>query len=395
MAESAPENVRPIRCDATTVEVEARLLGAADDHAARLAAAAGSRSAVRIVGGDPDAVAEAAASEGVDCLLGDGLSLLVGPEPSVSATLARVGRSAQPTIGSEVAEGLFRTGVAIRHRTGILRRTRPLLLGVVNVTPDSFSDGGDAFALTAAVDRALALHAEGADVVDLGGESTRPGADPVSPDEELRRVLPVVERLAGRSDGPVISIDTRRADVAREALAAGASIVNDVTGCADEAMVETVARAGAAVIIGHIRGTPRTMQDDPRYADVMNEVHHDLARAVARARAAGVAADAILVDPGIGFGKRDRHNVELLARIGELRSIAPVCVGVSRKSFIGRLADVEDPRGRLPGSLAATVLAVARGASAVRAHDVAETRQALAIAGAILDWSRVTDPPPD
>jgi dihydropteroate synthase len=261
------------------------------------------------------------------------------------------------------------------------------VMGVLNVTPDSFSDGGLAVAPDGspgrAVELGLALRDAGADCVDVGGESTRPGAVPVPVDEELARVVPVVAGLA--AEGVVVSVDTRHAAVAREALAAGASLVNDVAGLApDPGMLATVAAAGAGYVIMHLRGEPRTMQDDPRFADVVAEVAAELAAARDRALAAGIACDAIALDPGIGFGKTSDHNLALLAAVPRLARLGqPLLVGTSRKSFIGQLTGVGAPADRLAGSLASAVLAARDGARIVRVHDVARTVEALAVQRAI------------
>ena len=259
----------------------------------------------------------------------------------------------------------------------------PFLMGVVNATPDSFSDGGRFLEPDAAVARAERLAEEGADLVDLGGESTRPGSAPVDEAEELRRVVPVVRRLRARGFRLPISLDTCKAAVARAGLAAGADLVNDVTGLADPAMARAVAEAGCPVVLMHLRGTPATMQAHATYRDLLGEVAGELRAAVARALAAGVAEDRIILDPGIGFAKTTPQNVELLARIGELRALGrPLLVGPSRKRFVGELtgAPVE---ARLPGTLAAVTACVLAGVELVRVHDVAEARQAALVAAAL------------
>jgi dihydropteroate synthase len=276
----------------------------------------------------------------------------------------------------------------LRHATGTLPTSRrTVVMGVLNVTPDSFSDGGVALSADRspehAVSLGLALVAAGADCVDVGGESTRPGAEPVAVDEELARVVPVVAGLA--AEGVVVSVDTRHAVVARAALDVGASIVNDVGALApDDGMLAVVAQAGAGYVIMHLRGEPRTMQDDPRFVDVVSEVAADLARARDGALAAGIAPDAIALDPGIGFGKTLEHNLTLLAAVPRLaRSDAPLLVGTSRKSFIGHLTGVSTPADRLAGSLASAVLAARDGARILRVHDVAATVEALAVQVAV------------
>ena len=258
-----------------------------------------------------------------------------------------------------------------------------LVLGIVNVTPDSFWDGGRLAGPEAAIAHGLALAAEGADWLDIGGESTRPGSAPVSEAEESARVLPVIEGLAKRAETP-LSIDTRRARVAEAALARGARIVNAVAGLRDPELAAVCAAHGATLVLNHMRGDPATMQRDPVYGDVVHEVRDELLALAARAERAGVARERIWLDPGLGFGKHPlAHNLPLLARLDELVATGyPVLVGASRKQFIGALtgAAVAD---RLPGSLAAATAAVLAGARAVRAHDVRETRQAVDIAAAI------------
>jgi dihydropteroate synthase len=253
------------------------------------------------------------------------------------------------------------------------------------VTPDSFSDGGKFFDPAAAVEHALELIAEGADIIDIGGESTRPQARPVSQAEELRRVLPVIERLMGQVSVP-ISIDTLKPAVARAALAAGASIVNDVGARrASPAMRRAVAESGAAYVAVHCRGSPRTMQRHPAYRDVVAEVGGFFAEQVRQLNAAGVPGDQIILDVGVGFGKTVAHNLQLLAA---LRSFTkwkrPLLLGISRKSLIAMVTDAAEPAARLPGSLAGACWGVVCGANIVRAHDVAATRQAVRMTEAIL-----------
>ncbi|HEX5616420.1 MAG TPA: dihydropteroate synthase [Acidimicrobiia bacterium] len=251
------------------------------------------------------------------------------------------------------------------------------VMGIVNVTPDSFSDGGRFLDPAAAVAHGLELAAHGAAIVDIGGESTRPGAEPVDAAEEARRVLPVVAELAAR--GVVVSIDTTKAAVARQAIDAGARVVNDVSaGTADPEMLAAVAAADVGFVAMHMRGTPRTMQQHTNYHDVVGEVTDHLVARVAAARDAGVRADAVLADPGIGFAKTGEQNVELLARIGELVDAlaVPVVVGASRKSFIAPLTDGLDVSARDDPTLATTVWAFTRGVRVVRVHDVATTVRA-------------------
>ncbi|MSO70507.1 MAG: dihydropteroate synthase [Alphaproteobacteria bacterium] len=258
----------------------------------------------------------------------------------------------------------------------------PALMGVINVTSDSFSDGGDCATSEAAITHGRVLRAAGAAILDIGGESTRPGAEPVAEDEELRRVLPVVQALA--ADGPV-SIDTRRAGVMRAARKAGASIVNDITALSGPGSLAAVAETGASVVLMHMQGEPRTMQREPVYADVVGEVYAFLAGRIDACIEAGISHDRIAIDPGIGFGKTLAHNSELLRRLSVFQGLGcPVVLGVSRKSFIERIAGMATPpKARLPGSLAAALAGVAAGVKILRVHDVAETKQALAVWRAI------------
>jgi len=256
-------------------------------------------------------------------------------------------------------------------------------MGVVNVTPDSFSDGGAWLDPDAAVAHGRRLIAEGADILDVGGESTRPGAEPVGETEELRRVVPVLERLAGA--GARVSIDTSKAAVATAALAAGATIVNDVTALrGDPAMAGALAGARCDVCLMHMLGEPRTMQRDPRYGDVVDDVKAFLARRLEDAVAHGIAEERIWLDPGIGFGKTIEHNLELLRRLGEIVALGrPVVVGTSRKSFLGTITG-RGPADRVPATIATNVLALAAGARIFRVHDVAQARDALLVAAATL-----------
>lgn len=261
---------------------------------------------------------------------------------------------------------------------------RTLVMGIVNVTPDSFSDGGQSFEFQNAVAKALQLEADGADILDIGGESTRPGSLPVSETEESRRVIPVIQALQGRLRIP-ISIDTTKSEVARKAVEAGAVIINDVSaGLFDEDMPRIAAQTGAGVVLMHMKGKPRTMQVGPYYDDLMSEVREYLQEAIDRFVTAGARKDSILVDPGIGFGKTLQHNLELIRRCGEFRDLAAgVLVGPSRKSFLGLLTDspVSD---RLPETIAAAVCAAHSGADVLRIHDALEVRRALKVADALL-----------
>jgi dihydropteroate synthase len=258
------------------------------------------------------------------------------------------------------------------------------IMGVVNVTPDSFSDGGEWFERAAAVAHGRELVEQGADILDIGGESTRPGAEPVPAEEELARVVPVIEGLADA--GAQLSIDTSKLVVARAGLEAGATYVNDVTAFrADPEIGGLVAGAGCDCCLMHMLGEPRTMQQDPRYEDVVSEVKRFLEERVAFAVGEGVAEERIHVDPGIGFGKTLEHNLALLRRLDEIAAIGrPVVIGTSRKSFLGRLIGREDPHERVAATVATNVMALERGASVFRVHDVAETADALAVAAATL-----------
>ncbi|HVD94534.1 MAG TPA: dihydropteroate synthase [Candidatus Limnocylindria bacterium] len=261
---------------------------------------------------------------------------------------------------------------------------RGLIMGVLNVTPDSFSDGGNFLAPEKAIEHGVQMAAEGADIIDVGGESTRPGAEPIAADEELRRVIPVIEKLRAKIDVP-ISIDTSKSDVARAAIRAGASIVNDITGGrGDEAMLPLVAETRSACIIMHMQGTPRTMQNQPRYSDVVSEIADFFRQQYTRAIGCSIDPMAIAFDPGIGFGKAFDHNLELLAQLEQLRvHDRPLVVGVSRKSFLGKLIDLPEIGDRLAGAVALTSLLRVRGADVFRVHDVKENVSALRVTEAI------------
>jgi dihydropteroate synthase len=256
---------------------------------------------------------------------------------------------------------------------------RPLVMGVVNVTPDSFSDAGDHADPDVAITHGIAMLEAGADLIDVGGESTRPGAAPVDPAEEIRRAVPVVKALAER--GATVSIDTRRAIVMAAGVAAGARIVNDVTALAGDARsLSVLTDHGASVVLMHMQGEPQTMQREPRYDDVVLDIYDFLAGRIAACAAGGILPDRIAVDPGIGFGKTDAHNLALLADLAVYHGLGvPLMLGVSRKSFIGRLSRGEAPKERLAGSLAAGLAGLDRGVQILRVHDVAETVQARAI----------------
>ena len=284
---------------------------------------------------------------------------------------------------SAAIEARLQALVAPRPAFADLSLDRPRLMGVVNVTPDSFSDGGRYASRPAAIAHSRALMAAGADILDIGGESTRPGAAPVSIAEELDRVVPVIEELA--KEGALVSIDTRRAAVMRAALAAGARIVNDVTALAgDPESLPIVAASGAAVVLMHMQGEPRTMQKDPAYRDAPLDIYDFFAERLAACAAVGIPPARIALDPGIGFGKRDSHNLAILADLALYHGLGcALLLGVSRKSFIGRLSRGEDASRRLGGSLAAAIAGLDRGVQVIRVHDVAETAQAVAIWQAI------------
>ena len=270
---------------------------------------------------------------------------------------------------------------------------RALVMGILNVTPDSFSDGGRYPTEEDAVARALEMVREGADLIDVGGESTRPagpygeGAEAVSIDEEIRRTVPVIERLARRVETP-LSIDTTKAEVARCAVQAGASLVNDISALRfDPAMGTIVAEAGVPVILMHMKGTPKTMQRAPTYRDLIGEIRNFLSERASAALDAGIAREQIVIDPGLGFGKQIRHNFEIVARLGEFGTLGyPLLVGPSRKGFVGAALKLP-PEARLEGTLAALALCVAGGAHILRVHDVGAAVRALAVADAVMRYA--------
>ena len=265
----------------------------------------------------------------------------------------------------------------------ILRLDRPQVMGIVNVTPDSFSDGGAHDTTDAAVAHALRLVEEGADVLDIGGESTRPGAAEVEVEEELRRVVPVIERLAAQVAVP-ISIDTSKPEVMRAAVQAGAGMINDVCGLRREGALDAAAALGVPVVLMHMQGEPRSMQAAPQYDDVVGEVHRFLAERIFAAEMAGIAKQRIVVDPGFGFGKDTAHNLQLLAQFERFAELGvPVLAGLSRKRSIGELTGRDVPADRVAGSVAAHLIAAQRGAAIVRVHDVAATVDALKVWNAV------------
>jgi dihydropteroate synthase len=267
---------------------------------------------------------------------------------------------------------------APRVRLAGLALDRPRIMGIVNVTPDSFSDGGLHASTQAAIAHGLKLSEEGADILDIGGESTRPGADYVPVEQELARVIPVIEGLRARTE-VLISIDTRKAEVMRQAAAAGADILNDVSALTHEAeSLHVAAESGLPVILMHAQGDPRTMNDNPQYSDVALDVFDYLEQRIAACEAAGIPRAKIVADPGIGFGKHLHHNVAVMASLSLYHALGvPVLLGASRKKLIDHISDAPSPRDRLPGSIAAALAGVAQGMQIIRAHDVAATRQAL------------------
>jgi len=262
--------------------------------------------------------------------------------------------------------------------------SRPQVMGILNITPDSFSDGGDFFAPEKAVQHALQMEAEGAAIIDIGGESTRPGAEPVTEADELRRVVPVIEALQSRLRVP-ISIDTQKPGVMRAAIQAGAGFINDVNALREPGALDVAAEYGVPVCIMHMQDDPRTMQADPQYDDVVDEVKTFLQQRLSACEQAGIRREQIVLDPGFGFGKTVHHNLQLLARLDEFHRLGQaMVVGLSRKSMIGKLLGLEVGK-RLPASIALAVLAVERGARLVRSHDVAATWQALQMSTALQD----------
>ena len=358
-------------------ELEGRLLRRTSEELA-----AGGQEGPRFASGDPRRASDAA--------------LLSGRRDQFHRLLARIRQVPEIATLSTAIEPVLETHVLAPVKLG--DRTfafgqRTYLMGVINVTPDSFSDGGEFLDPKKAIAHGLLLEQAGADILDVGGESTRPGATEVPPQLQLTRVLPVIEGLRKQSDLP-ISVDTRSAAVAREAIAAGATLVNDVSGLRfDREMAGALAASNAGCCLMHMAGTPETMQRDPRYRDVVEEVVTHLAEAIKGAVAAGIQRSRIWVDPGIGFGKSAAHSLFLLRRLRDLRVLGlPIVVGTSRKSFLGAITGKKDPRARLAatlGSLAA--IAVAGGADVLRVHDVAEAKDALAVAEAIGNASEAGD----
>lgn len=287
----------------------------------------------------------------------------------------------------------FETHTRLQRLLEIARRgERTLVMGILNVTPDSFSDGGRFFTPDAAVQQAERMAADGADILDIGGESTRPGSDPLPPEEELRRVLPVLEAIARRVKTP-LSIDTYKAEVARRAVDAGASMVNDISALAfDPAMARAVAELGVPVCLMHIRGTPKSMQINPSYRDVVGEIRDELASRIQAALSAGIDPENILLDPGFGFAKTAAHNLELLRRFRELTILGyPLLSGTSRKSTIGKVLGGLPVEERLEGTAATVALSIANGAAIVRVHDVKEMTRVARMTDAVIrgNWREI------
>ena len=260
---------------------------------------------------------------------------------------------------------------------------RPMIMGIVNVTPDSFSDGGIFSDADEAIAHGEELLASGANILDVGGESTRPGAEPVPLDEEMRRAMPVIEGLVAK--GAAVSVDTRKAPVMRAAADAGAGMINDITALThDPDSLEVAAQSGLPVVLMHAAGDPRTMQNDPQYNDVVAEIYDYLSDRIAACEAAGIARDRLVADPGIGFGKTAQHNLDLLREFSVFHGLGvPLLIGVSRKGFIGAVSGELDAKRRIPGSIAAALTTVAQGVQAIRVHDVAQTAQAISVWGAL------------
>jgi dihydropteroate synthase len=280
-------------------------------------------------------------------------------------------------------ENYHRESFKIEYRGKVLELSEPVVMGILNVTPDSFSDGGMFNRVELAVKRCEEMLEEGAEIIDVGGESTRPGSEPVPEDEEIKRVIPIIEEIRKKlGDKFFISIDTYKSSVAKEALLSGADIVNDISGFRfDEKMVEVVAEYNCPAVISHIKGKPKDMQKNPYYEDVMGEIIDYLETSIEMAVNKGVDREKLIVDHGIGFGKRLEDNLCILRNLNQLKVLGrPILVGASRKSFIGKVTGVEEQKKRLPGSLAAAVVAVLKGAKIVRAHDVRETVEAIKLA---------------
>ena len=323
--------------------------------------------------------------------VGTGLALPLAGGPSAFTAVETLIRR-----GGQIGRGVMRvTMLNGKQSDALLERIttpRPLALppvmGIVNVTPDSFSDGGAYLDSAVAIAHGAALLEAGAGILDVGGESTRPGSQPTPPDEEMRRVLPVVEALAplAREKGALVSIDSRNADTMRAALAVGAGMLNDITALTDPACLAVAAESDVPVVLMHMKGTPQSMQAEPRYDDAALDIFDWLEARMEACEWAGISRDRLVADPGIGFGKTVRHNLEILARISLFHGLGvPLLIGASRKGFIGRLSGGAPVDERLGGSVAAALGALRQGVQTVRVHDVAATVQALAVAGAVRD----------
>jgi dihydropteroate synthase len=359
--------------------------------------AAGRRRALRLDNLDPDTVELCRKeTEGLGIVFLSGIAGSQGASPCVLVTddetfkrlsvafEARGERSLAAAVRNTLA-AYHRHGLGVSFADGTRMDLVPArVMGVLNVTPDSFSDGGRFADAPSAIKAGLKMANEGADFIDIGGESTRPGAAEVGEEDELRRILPVIEGIKRESDVKV-SVDTAKAKVARRAIAAGADMVNDVSALADPGMLPLVREARVPIAVMHMRGTPRTMQQDTRYVDLLSSVVGFLRKAAARAAAAGIPDDKVLVDPGLGFGKSSSGNLEILRQLQTLRSIGrPVLIGASRKSFIGAVLDLP-VKQRVEGSLAVAALAVWQGAHVIRAHDVTATVRVVRMIEAIRD----------
>ncbi len=312
---------------------------------------------------------------------GDGMPLAGGPIRFHKVETLGMMRESRKLPLKSVAPDALRAFAAPRGGVAGVATDRPRIMAVLNVTPDSFSDGRPAETVAEAVARGLALVEAGADFLDVGGESTRPGADPIAPEEERARVLPVIEGLVAAGLGAPISIDTRNAGTARAAMAAGARIWNDVSALTyDPDSLKTAAALDCPVVLMHAQGDPKTMQDAPSYRNVLIEVYAWLEARIAAVVAGGVSPDRIIVDPGFGFGKTGAHNLQLFAGLAALHGLGrPVMVGASRKRFIGALTGVKEPARRIAGSVGAALAAAGQGVQILRVHDVAETRAALTV----------------
>ncbi|MEK6742217.1 MAG: dihydropteroate synthase [Nitrospirota bacterium] len=303
---------------------------------------------------------------------------LLAREPRIPASIAQAIES--------LLDNYLRSDYKIDCRGKILDLGgRTHIMGILNVTPDSFSDGGQYAEQGAALEHAREMVFQGADIIDIGGESTRPGAEPLTEEEEVNRIIPVIERLSNDLRAP-ISVDTYKSSVAKKALAAGASIVNDISGLHfSPDMAHTIAVYGAAVVIMHIKGTPRDMQVNPVYGDVIDEIMEYLDESAAIALQAGIGRDRIMIDPGIGFGKTLEHNLTILERLDEFRALGfPIVLGTSRKRFIGTVLDIADPKGRIEGTAATVALGIQRGARIVRVHDVGHMSKVARMTDAIV-----------